>query len=353
MNLSQIIGLVAAALLFSSVQLVAQTPAKPVAPVQYAIAIHGGAGSSPKIFTDAQNEPRRASMEQALKIGSDILKSGGSSLEAVEQVIRFLENDPQFNAGVGAVFNAVGSHELDASIMDGEKLACGAVAGVSIVKNPIFLARKVMTDTPHVLLAGAGAEAFAKQLAVPLVEPTHFDTPATLKRWNQRQQKKKSLEKKVGQSHASQQLDSFDRITGSYHGTVGCVALDSSGNLAAGTSTGGLTGKKFGRVGDSPIVGAGTFANNDSCAVSCTGKGEQFIRHAVAYDVSAKMKYAGETVDSAVKQILTKTLNPGDGGIIAVDKAGKITMQYNTGGMACAAADSNGRFEVRWGKPTK
>ena len=182
--------------------------------------------------------------------------------------------------------------------------------------------------------------------------PTHFNTPATLKRWNQRQEKKKSLDK-VSRSDATQQLNSFDRVTGSYHGTVGCVALDSSGNLAAGTSTGGLTGKKFGRVGDSPIVGAGTFASNDTCAVSCTGKGEQFIRHAIAYDVSARIKYSGQSVEEAVNKILTETLNSGDGGMIAVDKAGNITMQYNTGGMASAAADSQGRFEVRWGKPTK
>ena len=359
MKLSHLIGLVATVLLLSNSQLLAQTPARhngdapdAPAPLRYAIAIHGGAGSSPKIFTDAQNDRRRASMKQALQIGTDILKDGGSSLDAVEQVIRFLEDDSQFNAGVGAVFNAVGSHELDASIMDGENLACGAVAGVSTVKNPISLARKVMTDTPHVLLAGLGAEAFAKQLKVPLVKPEHFDTPATLKRWNQRKEKLNSL-RKVGQSEGSQQLELFDRVTGSYHGTVGCVALDSSGNLAAGTSTGGLSGKKFGRVGDSPIVGAGTYASNDTCAVSCTGKGEQFIRHAIAYDVSARMKYAKQTVDIATKQILTKTLNAGDGGIIAVDKAGKITMQYNTGGMACAAADSTGRFEVRWGTPAK
>ena len=357
MKLSQIIGLVAIFLLFANVQLAAQTPIQPSTQAaetgRFAIAIHGGAGSSPKIFTDAQNDRRRASMKQALQIGTDILKKGGSSLDAVEQVIRFLEDDPQFNAGVGAVFNAVGSHELDASIMDGKNLACGAVAGVSVVKNPIALARRVMTDTPHVLLAGLGAEAFAKQLKVPLVKPTHFDTPNTLKQWNRRQEKMKKRNSKVSQSNLPAHMQSLDSVTGSYQGTVGCVALDSRGNLAAGTSTGGLSGKKFGRVGDSPIVGAGTYASNDTCAVSCTGKGEQFIRHAVAYDVSARMKYAGQTVDEAAKQILTKTLNTGDGGIIAVDKTGKITMQYSTGGMACAAADSNGRFEVRWGKPTK
>ena len=358
MNLSQVTGLAAVTLLLLfNAQLVAQAPDKDslkqsdqaAKPHRYAIAIHGGAGSNPKIFSDAQNDRRRASMKQALQIATDILRRGGSSLDAVEQVIRFLENDPQFNAGVGAVFNDASSHELDASIMDGKTQACGAVAGVSIAKNPISLARKVMTDTPHVLLAGSGANAFAKQMKVPLVEPSHFDTPDTLKNWNRR---KKAIDKmkKVGQSETSKQIEMLDRVTGSYQGTVGCVALDSQGNLAAGTSTGGLTGKKFGRVGDSPIVGAGTFANNETCAVSCTGKGEQYIRHAVAHDVSARMKYAGQPVDEAVKQILTETLNSGDGGIIAVDKSGNITMQFNTGGMARAAAASNGRFEVIWGK---
>ena len=209
--------------------------------------------------------------------------------------------------------------------MDGKNQACGAVAGVSTVENPISLARKVMTNTPHVLLAGAGAEAFAKEMKVPLVKPSHFDTSATQKQWHKRQTQIKNL-KQIGQLQTLKQLDSLDQVTGSYHGTVGCVAFDVHGNLAAATSTGGLSGKKFGRVGDSPIVGAGTFANNETCAVSCTGKGEQYIRHAVAYDVAARIKYAGQTVDQAVKTILTKTLNRGDGGIIAVDKAGKITM---------------------------
>lgn len=317
--------------------------------VKYAIAIHGGAGSNPKNFSDASNEKRRASMEKALRLGTKILENGGSSLDAVEQVVRLLEDDPQFNAGVGAVFNAVDSHELDASIMDGRTKSCGAVAGVSIVKNPISLARRVMTDTPHVLLAGVGAETFAKQSQVPLVEPSYFDTPKTLKRWNQRKQKMEALKKKVGRVDVWKQLESFDQNTGSYLGTVGCVALDSQGNLAAATSTGGMTGKKFGRVGDSPIVGAGTYADNATCAVSCTGKGEQFIRNAVAYDISARMKYASQTVDQAIGEILQRTLNKGEGGVIAVTKDGKISMQFNTGGMARAAADSSGRFEVIWG----
>ena len=363
MNFTRITGLVLTTFVLLNARLSAQQPNKttspnpivdpvlePAKPNRYAIAIHGGAGSNPKIFSDAQNDRRRTSMEKALQIGTDILKNGGTSLDAVEQVVRFLENDPQFNAGVGAVFNAAGSHELDASIMDGKNQACGAVAGVSTVENPISLARKVMTNTPHVLLAGAGAEAFDKEMKVPLVKPSHFDTSATRKRWNKRQTQIKNL-KQIGQLETRKQVEPLDQVTGSYHGTVGCVALDVHGNLAAATSTGGLSGKKFGRVGDSPIVGAGTFANNETCAVSCTGKGEQYIRHAIAYDVAARIKYAGQTVDQAVKTILTKTLNHGDGGIIAVDKAGKITMQYNTGGMARAAADSNGRFEVLWVEP--
>jgi beta-aspartyl-peptidase (threonine type) len=326
--------------------------------MKYAIAIHGGAGSNPKNFSEASNANRRAAMEKALRVGNNILKNGGSSLDAVEKVVRLLENDPQFNAGVGAVFNAVDRHELDASIMDGKTKACGAVASVSIVKNPITLARRVMTDTPHVLLAGAGAEKFARQSGVHLVQPDHFDTPATLKRWNQRKQKIKSLKDKVsvGKVSASEslkQLELFDEVTGSYLGTVGCVALDSHGNLAAATSTGGLSGKKFGRVGDSPIVGAGTYADNATCAVSCTGKGEQFIRHAIAHDVSARIKYAQQSVESAVEEILKETINQGEGGIIAITKDGEISMQFNTGGMARAAADSTGRFEVIWGNAPK
>ena len=322
-------------------------------PVKYAIAIHGGAGSNPKNFSDAANQSRRASMEKALRLGTEILKNGGSSLDAVEKVVRLLEDDPQFNAGVGAVFNAVDSHELDASIMDGKTKSCGAVAGVSIVKNPISLARRVMTDTPHVLLAGPGAETFARQSQVPLVDPSHFDTPRTLKRWNQRKQRIEAMKKKVGSVDIGKQLEAFDQNTGSYLGTVGCVALDSQGNLAAATSTGGMSGKKFGRVGDSPIVGAGTYADNATCAVSCTGKGEQFIRHAIAYDVSARMNYAHQSIDQAISEILARTLDKGDGGIIAVTKDGEISMQYNTGGMARAAADSNGRFEVIWGNKVK
>ena len=312
--------------------------------IKYAIVIHGGAGSSPKQFSKEANEERSASMRKALEIGREVLKSGGTSLDAVEKVVLFLENDPQFNAGVGAVYNAAGSHELDASIMDGQTKACGAVAGVSTVKNPISLARMVMTETRHVLLAGQGAEEFAKKMNVELVEPSYFDTPRSRARWERRQ---KALETQQKTNDADQ-ANLLDEDTGSYQGTVGCVALDSHGNIAAATSTGGMTAKQFGRVGDSPIIGAGTYADNESCGVSCTGVGEEYIRNAVAYDVSARMKYKGETVDEAVQAILNETLEQGDGGIIAISHDGQISMGFNTAGMARAAADSTGRFEVLW-----
>ena len=262
-------------------------------------------------------------MKAALTIGTDILKGGGKSLDAVEAVVRFLEDDAQFNAGRGAVFNAVGGHELDASIMDGKTLACGAVAGVSTTKNPIGLARLVMTDTRHVLLSGPGADQFAKEKKVTLVTQDYFHTHSARKAWQDSRAK-----------HSK--------------GTVGCVALDSQGNLAAATSTGGLSNKQFGRVGDSPIIGAGTYADNATCAVSCTGVGKDYIHRAIANDMAAQMRYAQIPIEEAANEILTQRLTKGTGGIIAVDKDGKITMQFNTGGMARAAADSKGRFDVLW-----
>ncbi len=313
---------------------------------KYAIAIHGGAGSAPGDFPDVANNARRASMDRALTVGNDVLKNGGSALDAVEQVVVYLENDPQFNAGVGAVFNEFGSHELDASIMDGRTRASGAVAGVSRVKNPISLARRVLTDTPHAMLGGNGAEQFASQLGMVMVDPRHFDTPSTMQHWL----KSRVRNATGGSSNKIQQR--FDVLpnepSGSTVGTVGCVALDSAGNLAAATSTGGMSNKRFGRIGDSPITGAGNYADNATCACSGTGTGEQYIRNMVCYDVSAQMKYAGRTLDEAVRDNLENRLEPEDGGIIAIDHEGNITMQFSTEGMCRAAADSNGRFEVLW-----
>ena len=302
----------------------------------YAIIIHGGAGSSPEQFSAAKNQARRKSLEKALLVGKKILENRGTSLDAVEAVIRVMEDDPMFNAGRGAVYNAQGNFELDASIMDGSNRACGAVAGVSTIKNPISLARLVMTETRHVLLSSAGADSFGRQMKVDLVPNSYFQTPASRARWE-----KQNSGKPEGALIPRQP---------SYFGTVGCVALDHRGNLASGTSTGGLANKKFGRVGDSPIIGAGTFADNRSCAVSCTGIGEQFIRNAVAFDVSARMKYRQLSVSSAAREVIHKVLKKNEGGLIALDSLGNAAIEYNTRGMSSAVADSAGRFEINWGK---
>ena len=306
----------------------------------YAIVIHGGAGSSPAQMGEKGRLGREQAVTRILKQGAAILEQGGTSLDAVEQVIRSLENDPIFNAGKGAVFNSAGGHELDASIMDGRDLSCGAVAGAKTVKNPISLARLVMTQTRHVLFAGDGADRFGKEMGVELVKQEYFSTMAARKRWER--SKKAATEKPKGAQGESSR--------NKYYGTVGCVALDRLGNIAAGTSTGGLSNKKYGRVGDSPIVGAGTYADNRTCGVSCTGIGEHYIRNAIAYDVSARMKYTHCTVQEAVDAVINKTLKPGYGGVIALDRKGNIAAGYNTGGMTRGIADSGGRFDVRIGK---
>ncbi len=316
---------------------------------KFSIVIHGGAGSSAANASPLQVKRRKASLAKALDRGVTILSSGGTSLDAVESVLRILEDDPQFNAGKGAVFNAAGEHELDASIMDGETKACGAVAGVKTVKNPIELARLVMTETRHVLLAGSGAEVFAKQQGVELVPTNYFDTPGARKSWERYKLRMSGLNKNGDEKIESSWIESSWIESSWKMGTVGCVALDGKGNLAAGTTTGGMTYKKFGRIGDSPIVGAGTYADNATCGVSATGIGEQYIRNAVAYDVSAQMKYKGVTLQEAVDDNLRQRLNKNDGGLIAIDKDGNIAMGFNTAGMARAAADSQGRYEVIWG----
>ena len=296
--------------------------------IKYAIALHGGAGNDWLRFNEKERVDTKSSIKKALTIGRKILVEGGSSLDAVEQSIRHLEDDPIFNSGKGAVFNSAGGHELDASIMDGRDRSCGAVAGVTTVKNPISLARLVMTRTRHVLLSSDGADLFAKEMEVDLVDQKYFWTQRRYDAWQRVKKKRKN----------------------DHMGTVGCVALDAIGNLAAGTSTGGLTDKLYGRIGDSPSVGAGTYADNKTCAVSCTGVGEHYIRHAIAYDVSARMAYRNQPVEQAVNDLLTKTLDADKGqlgGIIAVTHDGRITMQFNTKAMARAAADSTGRFEVR------
>jgi beta-aspartyl-peptidase (threonine type) len=300
----------------------------------WAIALHGGAGTEPDKMTAEQRAAMEASLAKALEIGSKILRDKGTGFDAIEKVIRHLEDDPQFNAGRGACFNHVGKHELDASLMDGRTKACGAVASVRTVRNPISLARLVMTKTRHVLLMGSGAEHFADEMKVERVENSWFSTELQRAKWERALAREKaqqpSLEKKMG--------------------TVGCVALDLHGNLAAGTSTGGITNKRWGRVGDSPIIGAGTFADNATCAISCTGTGEEFIRHNVAHDISARMAYRGDSLATAVDHLLRKVLKPDDGGLIAISKTGEIVLDFTTDGMARAAADSSGKREVKLGR---
>ena len=298
-------------------------------PPRFAIAIHGGAGRAPSSKEWRTN--RTIVLDNALKAGVAMLRAGKSSLDTCEAVVRILEDSPYFNAGKGAVCNAVGGHELDATIMDGRDRSTGAVGGVTTVKNPISLARRVMTNTKHVLLATAGADKFADEFIddpmIKRVPNDYFTTEYRKKQWKQSQQEQSQRDE-----------DSM--------GTVGCVALDIHGNLAAATSTGGLNNKKFGRLGDSPIAGAGTYADNKTCAVSCTGIGEDFIRNAVAYDMTARMSYRGDSADKAASDILSSKEHRVRGGMVVVTHDGKIVMQFNTEGMARAAADSTGRHEV-------
>ncbi len=290
----------------------------------YVIVIHGGAGNASNRDLNAeQQEEYKAKLSEALSIGEEILANGGTCLEAVEKTINFLEDCPLFNAGKGAVFTHDGKNELDASIMQGSDLNAGSVAGVGDIKNPISAAIKVMTNSEHVMMSGKGASEFAKLQNLEIVDSSYFFTE---KRWESLQNILKSKK----------------------YGTVGCVALDKYGNLAAGTSTGGMTNKKFGRIGDSPIIGAGTYANNNTCAVSATGHGEFFIRYTVAHDISALMEYKNLSLKEASDEVINKKLLEvgGTGGIIAVDKDGNISMTFNTNMMFRAYAKSTGEKEV-------
>jgi beta-aspartyl-peptidase (threonine type) len=301
------------------------SPPEPNGAVDYAIAVHGGAGYARDTLTPDEQIEWQASLEEALRLGLGILAEGGSSLDAVESVLRRLEDDPRFNAGRGAVINHDGVIELDASIMDGATLACGGVAGVRTVRNPISLARLVMEETRHVLLISDGAEEFARSMEVELVEQEFFLT----------ERRTRSLKRAREAEERSEGGD-----------TVGAVALDGAGNLAAGTSTGGLTNKMFGRVGDSPIIGAGTYADNGSCAVSCSGVGEEFIRRSIAFQVSSLMRHGGLSLQEAANEVV-RQLAPGDGGLIAVGAGGELAVAFNTEGMLRGLADATGRFEVR------
>jgi L-asparaginase / beta-aspartyl-peptidase len=303
---------------------------------RFALVIHGGAGTIERDKMTGESEREyRAGLESALKAGYNVLKAGGSSLDATEAAVRALEDDPHFNAGKGAVFTSAGTNELDAAIMDGRTLKAGTVSVLRHIKNPIELARLVMEKSPHVMLSGEGAEKFATENGVRLVDQKYFFTQ---ERWDALQ-KMKAAEKN---RHAGVMITDQDR-----HGTVGAVALDQSGNLAAATSTGGTTNKRPGRVGDSPIIGGGTYANNATCAVSATGDGEYFIRAAAAHDISALMEYRGMKLPDAAQTVLDKVAKlGGTGGLIAVDRDGNITLPFNTSGMYRGHVDSGGEFVV-------
>jgi beta-aspartyl-peptidase (threonine type) len=291
---------------------------------KYTIVLHGGAGTISKSLPDSTKEAYIEDLTKGLRIGKDILEKGGTSLDAVQSVVKYFEDNERFNAGKGAVYTSAGTHELDASIMDGGDLSSGAVTVVKHIKNPIMLARLVMEKTPHILFAGEGADKLAKKFNLETVPNSYFDTKLRYEQW---QKYKKEIENE--------------------HGTVGCVALDEYGNLAAATSTGGLTDKMPGRVGDSPLINAGTYANNRTCAVSCTGTGELFIKNTVAFNVSALMEYKNYSLKEAADEMIHKRLKPGDGGLIAVDKDGNYVTTFNTEGMFRGVANSEGIFDVK------
>jgi beta-aspartyl-peptidase (threonine type) len=300
-----------------------------------ALAVHGGAGTiAPELMTPAREKAYRDALDHALRMGHAVLHEGGAALDAVEAAIRVLEDSPLFNAGKGAVFNADGQHEMDASLMNGADLRAGAVASVQNVKNPIRLARRVMDHSNHVLLSGNGAFEFAHKQKVELEDDAYFFDEFRYQQW------KETVGTDIFQLDHSDKEKKF--------GTVGAVARDAKGHLAAGTSTGGMTNKKWQRIGDSPIIGAGTYANDASCAVSCTGHGESFIRAVAAHDVHALMLYKGLSLAEAVRVVVHEKLPPldGDGGLIAVDHQGSLVLDFNCSGMYRGHVGGDGVFHT-------
>jgi len=306
-------------------------------PTKPAIVIHGGAGTIPRSeMTDEKEAALRTTLRASVQAGYQALLDGASSTDAVTAAINVMEDSPLFNAGKGAVFNAAGKHEMDASIMEGAGLNAGAVASVARIRNPINLALKVMTESEHVMLMGDGAEEFARQQGFEMMDPAYFYTDF---RWQQLQRGKA---KETARQEALTQ-DQHDQ----WFSTVGAVALDRHGNLAAGTSTGGTSNKRWGRVGDSPIIGAGTYANNNSCAVSATGHGEYFIRYVVAYNICNRVEFGtplAAAADTVVNDILVKA--GGEGGVIALDAAGTIATPFNSEGMYRASIDTDGNMKI-------
>lgn len=298
-----------------------------------AIAVHGGAGViQPGSLTEEREAAIREALERAVRAGHTILTDGGTSRDAVIAAIEILEDAPEFNAGRGSVLTSQGRVEMDASLMTGHDLQAGAVAGVTGIRHPIHAARGVLEHSPHVMLAGEGAEDFARELDLEFRDPDWFITE-----FRSEQLRRIQSDEQVGITHAE-----------SWFSTVGAVALDAAGNLAAGTSTGGTANKRWGRIGDSPVIGAGTYADNRTCAVSATGQGEYFIRHVVAYDICARMAYTSRPLEQTANQVIHQVLANagGDGGVIAVDRRGRITMPFNTEGMYRAAIHRDGRLEL-------
>ncbi|WP_428400554.1 isoaspartyl peptidase/L-asparaginase family protein [Niabella insulamsoli] len=305
--------------------------------------VHGGAGTILKKNMSAEKEQLYVeALRQSLQAGYNIIKRGGSSVDAVEAAIHILEDNPLFNAGKGAVFTNAGTNELDASIMEGEELKAGAVAGVTTIKNPISAARAVMEKSEHVLMAGRGAERFAQDCGLETVDPAYFKTED---RWRALQRALSADSAKAAAGKMSSKLS--PSVVDEKFGTVGCVALDRSGNLAAGTSTGGMTNKKYGRIGDAPIIGAGTYCDNNTAGVSCTGWGEYFIRNAVAKTVCDLIAYKAYDIKKASEEVLKKVADMGgSGGLIILDRNGNAAMPFNTEGMYRGTVTTDGKIEV-------
>lgn len=298
---------------------------------QWTLVIHGGAGVIERErITPEQDKAVRAALDQALVAGSAVLERGGSALDAVEAAVKILEDDPHFNAGRGAVFTWNGTNELDSAIMDGKTRAAGAVTGVTTIKNPVTLARKVMEKGPHVMLSGAGAEEFARDNGVETTDPSWFATP----------ERRRQLDELKSRSAGWFDIDLK-------YGTVGAVALDKAGHVAAATSTGGLTGKRWGRIGDAPVIGAGTYADDRACAVSATGAGEYFIREGVAHEICARVRFKGETLQQAADAVMKETADlGGDGGVIVTGPTGEAAWSFNTPGMYRGRATAGGTRKV-------
>lgn len=317
-------------------------------------AIHGGIGLDKVEMTPEIDKRVRAELEQALRAGFAALnKPNATGLDAVEAAIRMMEDSPQFNAGRGAVFTHDGRNELDASIMEGKTLKAGSVAGVTTVKNPITAARAVMEKSKHVLLVSRGAEAFAAEKGLEIVDPKYFWTEERWKQLQKQLEEEKKRSEVRGQKAEGRKQEAGEiperHLPGFSFGTVGAVALDKAGNLSAGTSTGGMSNKRWGRVGDSPIIGAGTYADNEACAVSATGHGEFFIRYGVAHDIVALMKYKGLAVNAAADEVIRKKLKTagGEGGVICLDHKGRFYPSYNTEGMYRGCMTRDGQVQVR------